>query len=103
MTDAAIPDVRRHGGRRVGESGSAHGETAADLAGRLKCRSLERAGPASLPAADGRSARGGLGRWLLDGLVVSFAFGGCIHSIHPDYADFLRDLSKSRERKSQLR
>jgi len=33
-------------------------------------------------------------------LVVSFAFGGCIHSIHPDYADFLRDLGKSSERKS---
>lgn len=100
MTDAAFPDVRRHGAGQVGKSGSAHGGTAADLAGRLTCRSRERAGPASSSVAGGRSARGSLGRWLLDGLVVSFAFGGCIHSIHPDYADFLRDLGKSSERKS---
>lgn len=63
-------------------------------------RSWERAGPASSSVAGGPSARESLGRRLLDGLVVSFAFGGCIYSIHPDYADFLRDLGKSSGRKS---
>jgi len=27
-------------------------------------------------------------------LVVSFAYGGCIHNIHPDYVDFLRNISR---------
>jgi len=26
-------------------------------------------------------------------LGVGFAYGGCIHSIHPDYIEFLRGLN----------
>jgi hypothetical protein len=47
---------------------------------------------ASSPA--GRPARDGLARGWLEFLVVSFAFGGCIHNIHPDYVEFLHDLAR---------
>jgi hypothetical protein len=97
MTDAAIFDLRRKGGRYVLKSGSARDNAVADLAERSALRSGEKVGPASASVAGGRSARRGLGRWLLEGLVVSFAYGGCIHNMHPDYVDFLRDLSRSSE------
>ncbi|MCJ2052923.1 hypothetical protein [Methylobacterium sp. J-070] len=64
----------------------------ADLAGPPGSGSRERAGPVSSPAEARRSSGGGLGRWLLDVLVVSFAYGGCIHRIHPNYIDFLSNL-----------
>jgi hypothetical protein len=97
MTDAAISDLRQNGGRYALKSRSARGNAVADLAKRSGFWSRERAGPASASDARGRSARRGLGRWLLEGLVVSFAYGGCIHNIHPDYVDFLRDLSRPTE------
>jgi hypothetical protein len=97
MTDAAISDLRQNGGRYVLKSRSARGNAVADLANRSGFWSRERAGPASASDARGRSARRGLARWLMEGLVVSFAYGGCIHNVHPDYVDFLRELSSPPE------
>lgn len=48
-----------------------------------------------LPTARSRLAargpmRSGFGRWLLQFVVDSFAYGGCLHHANPDYLDFLR-------------
>jgi hypothetical protein len=52
----------------------------------------ETAGPASSPVS--RTAGNGLVRGWLEGVVASFAYGGCLHNIHPDYLDFLHDLNR---------
>ncbi|WCS27388.1 hypothetical protein LOK46_11380 [Methylobacterium sp. NMS14P] len=92
MPDAAIPEIRPRRRRHFGESGPDFRTSPVDLAGPPGRPSRERDGPTASPAAAPQPAGGGLGRWLLDALVISFAFGGCIHSIHPDYVDFLRDI-----------
>ncbi|WP_143012219.1 hypothetical protein [Methylobacterium phyllostachyos] len=61
-------------------------------------QSLALDGLASSPGAVRRSAPVSLLRWLLDVLVISFAHGGCIHNIHPDYVDLLRDLNEKNSR-----
>lgn len=57
-------------------------------------QSLALGGAASSPGAFRQSPSGSFVRWLLDVLVISFAHGGCIHNIHPDYIDFLHDLNR---------
>ncbi|MCJ2086205.1 hypothetical protein MKK88_09385 [Methylobacterium sp. E-005] len=52
----------------------------------------ETAGPDISPAC--RTAGNGLVRGWLEGVVASFAYGGCLHNIHPDYIDFLHDLNR---------
>ncbi|WP_139215647.1 hypothetical protein [Methylobacterium sp. UNC300MFChir4.1] len=93
MTDAAIPEIGPHLHRNLCKSEPDCRKPAAGLPGPSGRPARERGGPASSPIAAPRPALARHGRWLLDALVVSFAFGGCIHSIHPDYVDFLRDIS----------
>lgn len=59
-------------------------------AGRLGGRPRAPVGATSPPDAAGRPAPYGLGRQLLDILVIGFAHSACLHNIHADYADFLR-------------
>ncbi|MGU3468702.1 hypothetical protein ACLBXO_28035 [Methylobacterium sp. C33D] len=97
MPDAATPEIRPRRRRHFGKSRRDCRTPPADLGGRPGRPARERDGPGSSPVAAARPAGGGLGRRLLDALVISFAFGGCIHSIHPDYVDFLREIgSKTR-------
>ncbi|WP_149312135.1 hypothetical protein [Methylobacterium sp. P1-11] len=100
MTDAVIPGNHPRARRDFGKSGPDCRESKADFA-RLPRRLLwQRDGRASSPFGLHQPARRGFGRQLLDLLVVSFAFGGCIHSIHPDYVDFLQDISSRHHHKN---
>lgn len=94
MTDAATPEIRPRGRRHFGRSRPDCRTPTVDLAGRPRRPSRERDGPVTSSVAAPQPARAGLGQWLLDALVISFAFGGCIHSIHPDYVDFLRAIGR---------
>ena len=76
-TRSAEPHSRRGGLLR--ESGPEFRESAAPI---------DLTKPARVPG------HGGLGRWLLDTLMVGLLHGGCIHHTHPTYVDVLRDLSR---------
>lgn len=52
----------------------------------------ETAGPDSSPVRP--TAGNSLIRGWLEGVVASFAYGGCLHNIHPDYIDFLHKLNR---------
>lgn len=59
-------------------------------------RSPARIRPPSSSDAARRPALAGLRQWLLETLVISFAYGGCIHNIHPDYIDFIREIDRNK-------
>ncbi|WP_156295529.1 hypothetical protein [Methylobacterium aquaticum] len=58
----------------------------------------ERRGSAGLAEPARSPGHGGLGRWLLDALVVGFAYGGCIHHTHQSYVHWLREQSRAQWR-----
>jgi hypothetical protein len=92
MTDREIVAIRPARRRHDRRSGPERVTTIPGLAATLGSGSSEPVGPASPEAATSRPTRDGLGRWLWEMLVISFAHGGCIHNIHPDYVDVLHDL-----------
>ncbi len=95
MVETLYPEPRLRRRSYSRGSGSDCGNPAAGLAAPTGGRARKSAAASRTTVR--QPARGGLGRWMLDMLLVGFAHGGCIHHTHPAYIDFLRDLSGTRQ------
>ncbi|GJD64658.1 hypothetical protein MPEAHAMD_4843 [Methylobacterium frigidaeris] len=92
MTENAIVEQRQPRWRRLLLSGPKCPGLVLARAGRLGSRRRTPAGATSPSDVAGRPPPYGLGRWLLDAVVIGFARSACLHTVHADYADFLRGL-----------
>jgi hypothetical protein len=94
MSDAILHEIPARRRRHFGRAESGRRDTVVELVRPAGRRAQARSGPDSSPDPAPEPGRRGFGRWLLDACVISFAYGGCIHNIHPHYVDFLHELTK---------